>query len=98
MRVQFLRRASRQLQLQLEWWEENRPDAPNMMQVELRRMLKLLKSTPYMGVEARDVRTPGVRRVFLSTEHILYYRVNEKAGCVEVLRVWHMSRGRAPRR
>ena len=49
MKVQFLRSASRQLQLQLEWWEENRPDAPNMMQVELRRMLKLLKSTPHMG-------------------------------------------------
>lgn len=48
-------------------------------------------------VRARDVRTPGVRRVFLETEHVLYDRVNGEAGFVEVLRVWHMSRGQPPK-
>ena len=60
-------------------------------------MLKLLKANPFMGVEARDVRTPGVRRVFLRTEHVLYYRVNAKTGFIEILRAWHMSRGQPPK-
>lgn len=51
----------------------------------------------YMGVEARDARTPGIRRVLLRTEHVLYYRVNAKAGFIEVLRAWHMSRGQTPK-
>lgn len=82
MRVQFLRRASRQLQLQLEWWEENRPDAPNMMQVELRRMLKLLKSTPCMGVEARDVADARcAARLSLDGAHSLLPRQREGRVC-----------------
>lgn len=97
MKVRLLRRAERQLRLQLDWWEEHRPDAPHMLEVELRRVLVLLKANPFMGVEARDVRTPGVRRVFLRTEHVLYYRVNAKAGFIEILRAWHMSRGQVPK-
>lgn len=97
MKTRLLKRAARQLEVQLDWWEDNRPDAPHLLEAEVRRMLRLLRATPFLGAEARDVRTPGVRRVFLRTEHVLYYRVNEKAGFVEVLRVWHTSRGHAPR-
>lgn len=97
MKVHLLRRAERQLRLQLDWWEEHRPDAPHMLKAELRRVLVLLKANPLMGVEARDVRTPGVRRVFLRTEHVLYYRVNVRAGFIEILRAWHMSRGHLPK-
>ena len=97
MKVRLLRRAERQLRLQLDWWDEHRPDAPHMLEVELRRVLTLLKAHPFMGVEARDARTPGVRRVLLRTEHVLYYRVNTKAGFIDILRAWHMSRGQAPK-
>ena len=48
MKIRLLRRAERQLRLQLDWWDEHRPDAPHMLEAELRRVLKLLKAHPFI--------------------------------------------------
>lgn len=63
---------------------------------ELRRVVAFLKASPQIGALVKGAR-PGTRRVLLRTKHVLYYRVNEKDGFVEVLRVWHTSRGRQPK-
>jgi plasmid stabilization system protein ParE len=95
MKLRFLKRAERQLQLQQDWWAEHAGAAELLME-EVRRVVALLKEMPHAGALVKNSR-PGTRRVFLRTKHVFYYRVNEKAGVVEVMRVWHMSRGKTPK-
>ena len=95
MKLRYLKRAQRQLRETVEWLDAHGALAD--FAKELQRKTKLLQVTPYLGVPVADARMPGVRVMYLATKHILYYRVNEKADCVEVLRVWHSSRGHRPR-
>ncbi len=95
MRLRYLKRAERQLRELLAWLNEN-GDLPSF-RAALARKTQLLKATPFAGAPVTDTRMPGVRVAYLETSHILYYRVNEKDGFVEVLRVWHTSRGRRPK-
>ena len=95
MKLRYLKRAQRQLDVVLEYLHENGGLAS--FRAVLRRKTDALKVTPYIGAPLPDTRTPGVRVAYLETKHVLYYRVNEKAGFVEVLRVWHTSRGRKPK-
>ena len=98
MKLQVSKRAAAQLQTAIDWWRENRGLAPRMLEEEAEQAFTALKATPFVGIEARDVRTRGVRRLYLSkTQHFVYYRVDEKFGEVVVLRFWHTSRGRPPK-
>jgi len=50
---------------------------------------------PGIGVAARNERLSGLRRVLLvRTKHHVYYRAKENV--IEVLAVWHASRGTGP--
>lgn len=95
MKLRYLKRAQRQLDAVLEYLHENGGLAS--FRAVLRRKTEALKTTPYIGAPVPDTRTPGVRVAYLETKHVLYYRVNEKDGFVEVLRVWHTSRRRKPK-
>jgi plasmid stabilization system protein ParE len=95
MKLRYLKRAQRQLREVSDWQEKN--GTLDDFEEELRRKVKLLKSTPYVGVTVPKTRLPGVRVVYLSTKHIIYYQVKEAAGVVEVLRIWHTSRGHRPK-
>jgi plasmid stabilization system protein ParE len=95
MKLRYLKRAQRQLREAIDWQDKN--GTLDAFEEELRRKVKLLRSTPYVGVTVPKTRLPGVRVVYLSTKHILYYRVKEAADLVEVLRVWHTSRGHRPK-
>lgn len=95
MKLRFLKRAMKQLELQYDWWEENVGSAQRL-EAEVEHWLLQLKAMPYIGAPVENAR-PGTRQVVLKTQHLLYYRVNEKAGFIEVLRVWHSSRGRKPK-
>lgn len=95
MRVRFAKRADRDLQQQQDWWTEN-GNNPNLLVEELRRTVELLATTPYAGSLVENSR-PGTRRVLLRTRHVLFYRVNERDGFIDVLRVWHTSRGDRPK-
>lgn len=98
MKLHLLPRAAAQLQTAFDWWRDNRPFASQMLEEEVHRAFEALKATPSLGIPARDVRAPGVRRLYLSqTRHFLYYRVDEERAEVTVLRFWHTSRGRPPR-
>jgi len=69
-----------------------------MLREELERAFALLARQPQIGAVARNERLVGVRRVFLTrTRYYLYYRVVESPPSVQVLALWHASRGAGPR-
>ena len=84
---------------QVRWWRANRSKAPAAFVEELERALELIAAEPGIGARARNSRLAGVRRVLLHrVRYYLYYRVIEApvAG-VQILAVWHASRGSDPR-
>ena len=81
-----------------EWWVTNRPKAPDAFMVELERAIQILSSQPLIGARARNIKLAGVRRLHLPRVHYhLYYRVTSHPEAVEILALWHTSRGTAPK-
>ena len=61
-------------------------------------MFGVIALQPGVGARAVNARLAGVRRVHLSRVHYhLYYRVRSDPGGVEILALWHTSRGTSPR-
>ncbi|MSO18922.1 MAG: type II toxin-antitoxin system RelE/ParE family toxin [Acidobacteria bacterium] len=78
-----------------EWWQANRPKAPNTFEEELRRGCDLIAQQPAVGALATNPKLQGVRRIHLSRiRYHLYYRVQQNQ--VEILALWHPSRGSGP--
>lgn len=61
--------ASRAIIEAAEWWEINRPKAPNAFADELERAFQLLASQPLIGARARNAKLAGVRRLHLPRVH-----------------------------
>lgn len=97
--VSFTRRASRHVEEAGRWWRENRAKAPEALREELEQALLLIGSQPEVGAMARNVKLAGVRRVLLSrVNYHLYYRLRETpVRSIEVVALWHASRGSGPR-
>ncbi len=94
--IKVTRRAAAQIEQVAAWWELNRPAAPGAIEEELERAFALLSAEPGVGSIARNVKLRDVRRVHLSRiRYHLYYRI--AAGSVEVLALWHTSRGSGPK-
>ena len=85
----------------VRWWRENVGSAPAHLLAGLHHAQERLASTPHVGVpvpRAGDRGLPTLRRLpLLASRYSLFYEVDAVRGEVTVLRVWHMSRGRAPR-
>ncbi|HEV7504024.1 MAG TPA: type II toxin-antitoxin system RelE/ParE family toxin [Thermoanaerobaculia bacterium] len=97
LRLRVVAHAERQIREAALWWRENRQSAPGMFQQELTRGFELITTQPYVGPRAPDADLPDVRRLHLSRIHYhLYYRV-EGRDVIEVLALWHTSRGQGPR-
>jgi plasmid stabilization system protein ParE len=80
-----------------EWWSSNRPQAPKAFVEELQRALELIGSQPMIGARARNLKTSGMRRIHLTRVHYyLYYRLTSDSETIDVLALWHTSRGKAP--
>jgi plasmid stabilization system protein ParE len=98
VKVLFSPQARRDFEAIVTWWRSQRPAAPFLFEDEIRSAAQLLAEAPYTGVAGRDVRMKEVRRLVLrETRYLLYYRVLEKRQLVEVLRLWHTSRGAKPK-
>jgi len=98
VQVVFSKRAQRQFETAVAWWREHREAAPFLLEDEVQATVKLLTGAPFSGAPGRDVRMQDVRRLILrDTRYLLFYRVHEVRGVVEILRLWHASR-QAPRR
>jgi hypothetical protein len=93
--IQYTSRANASLFEALEWMKARDIDS-RPFEDELARKEKLLEVTPHIGAPVLEARTPDVRWLVFSTRHLLYYRVNERAGAVELLLFWHSSRGTRP--
>jgi plasmid stabilization system protein ParE len=76
----------------------NRPSAPALLSDEIEAAFVLITDLPFAGEEVRHSRIANLRRVLLGrTQYHLYYAVSEDMETVEVLSLWHTSRGRPPR-
>ena len=97
--VSFTRRASKHVDEAARWWRENRSKAPEALSEELDQALQLIASQPDVGAIARNAKLVGVRRILLSrVSYHLYYRLRETpARSIEVVALWHASRGEGPR-
>ena len=98
MQLKVSKRALRDMSVAAAWWRANRPASPDLFDIELERALGLLETHPFAAQVALDPSMKGVRRIVLQgTRYLLYFRVREEQGVVEVLRLWHASRGARPR-
>ena len=96
--IKVTRRAAREIAKASEWWDANRPAAPEAMRQEVARVFRLIAHQPGVGARAVNAQLAGVRRVHLSGVHYhLYYRVRSDPAAVEILALWHTSRGSSPR-
>lgn len=88
-------RAQREITRAAQWWAENRPAAPGAIRLDLEQALALLVEHPGAGMRVRTPRSGDVRRfLLLRTQYFVYYRVREQQ--LEVLALWHASRGSEP--
>ena len=79
------------------WWRANRPSAPHAIREDLERASALIARQPEIGAWARNISLPGVRRLHLARiRYDLYYRVVDEPQRLEVVALWHASRGNVP--
>lgn len=95
LRVVLQRRAGLEIATIDAWWRTNRSSSPDGFLSELEAVLQALALLPNLGPPARSTRIEGARRVLLAkTQHYVYYR--EVGDTIQVLAVWHTSRGTSP--
>jgi len=93
--IKVTRRASEQIQTAARWWLANRPKAHEAFAEDLRGAFDLVARQPAIGARAADSRFGSIRRIHLSRiRYYLYYRA--RSARIEVLALWHSSRGEAP--
>jgi plasmid stabilization system protein ParE len=69
-----------------------------MLSDELAAAYALLTDLPFAGERVPHSRISGLRRVLLGrTQYHLYYVVTDEESIVQILSLWHTSRGNAPR-
>ena len=90
-------RAARQIRAAAKWWVENRSAAPTLLADEIEAAFDLIADIPLAGEAVSHARIAGLRRILLGrTQHYLYYVVSEGRFVVEVIALWHTSRGAKP--
>jgi plasmid stabilization system protein ParE len=95
LRVKVSARAAVQIRKAAEWWAVNRPNAPGAVRADIGAALTLLAQQPGIGATYEGARIKGVRRLLVGRiRYFIYYRVTPDA--LEVLTVWHTSRGKQP--
>jgi|SRR5665213_417133 len=93
--VRVTHRAANHIAQAVDWWEVNRPLAPGAVRDELEEAVAILKAQSEIGAVAFSARIQDVRRIHLSRIHyFLYYRA--QPGRIDVLALWHTSRGTGP--
>ena len=95
LRVKVSARAASQIRRAAAWWAENRPAAPGAVRTDIGDALALLAEQPGLGASYEGARTQGVRRLLVGRiRYFVYYRATPNT--LEVLAVWHVSRGKQP--
>jgi plasmid stabilization system protein ParE len=95
LRLHVVPTARRHIETAAGWWRANRQGAPRLFREELSRAFDLITEQPDIAPIASEVDVASVRRFHLSRiRYHLYYR--RRGDAVEVLALWHSSRGSAP--
>jgi hypothetical protein len=69
-----------------------------MLADELEAAYTLITDMPFAGEAVAHSRISDLRRVLLArTQYYLYFVVSEDATVVDILSLWHTSRGTPPR-
>ena len=78
-----------------DWWQKNRPAAPDLFLNELRLSFEIIGHAPEIGRVYGRSAVRAVRRILLkgSRYHVHYV---PRADSVAVLAVWHAQRGVGP--
>jgi len=94
--VEFSQRAAAEVHRAREWWQEHREKAPGAFDEAMLELVATLEQTPeLLGEHARNM--PGIRRVYLRrVRYHAYYRVAGHERHVQILSLWHASRGQEP--
>lgn len=93
--ILFKARARREIEAAAAWWSANREAAAGALRRDVEAGLAILIEQPGIGTKVETGRSPQVRRLLLGrTRYHLYYRV--RGNTVEVLALWHSSRGNGP--
>jgi plasmid stabilization system protein ParE len=93
--VRVTKRAQAQIDRAAQWWDENRDLAAEAFEEDLAEAFLLLSAEPGVGAPVLRTRAQDVRRLHLARiRYHLYYRLHGDQ--VEVLALWHTSRGSRP--
>ena len=96
-RLRVSPKAESQIRTAADWWLENRPKAPEAFAEEVARAFDLIRALPSVGEPVAHPTLKGVRRVLLGkVQYYLYYQPFPATEIVEVLALWHTSRGKGP--
>ncbi len=95
--IKIVPRAASEIAEAWDWWQANRQAAPAALDEELCRAFALILEHQFVGARALNTKLAGVRRIYLSRVHYhLYYRFRSVPKIIEVLALWHASRGSGP--
>jgi plasmid stabilization system protein ParE len=78
-----------------EWWQRNRPAAPDLFDSEFRAAVAQLEALPEIGRRFQHPVVPGLRRYLLRTSRYHLYYVPH-SDVVVILAVWSAVRGSGP--
>ena len=88
-------RVAREIERIAAWWVANRPAAPGAVRADLKATFTALKEHPGIGSAVEEASSLAVRRIYVARiRYWVYYRARDQR--VEVLSVWHESRGEHP--
>lgn len=95
--VHVSKRAASQIRAGAAWWSENRTKASQLFGDEIERGFLLASQLPSAGQAVRHPTISGLRRLLLTRiRYYLYYAPSPATETVEILALWHASRGSEP--
>jgi plasmid stabilization system protein ParE len=96
-RVRISERAAGDIREAADWWRGNRDKAPHAFAEDIEYALQLLVALPGAGERVYHPTILDLRRLLLSrVRYLLYYSVDAATETVEVLALWHTSKGDRP--
>ena len=99
LRLRVAPRAEAQIREAAEWWSQNRFKAPRAFAEDLEKAFDLITLLPGAGQPVPHPEIDQLRRLLMGrVRYYLYYTVSDETEAVEVLALWHTSRGERPLR
>lgn len=98
MRVRFTPEALLAVREKRAWWQQQRDKAPELFVQELATIVSKLRDRTDDERQKFAARGGHIvwRLLMPKTRHHVYYRVDERAGVVDVLLVWNAVAGSKP--